>query len=127
MEFGAVLGLGLVTTLLLIILRKERPEIAMLLAAAAALLILGAMLQKINAILLVFETLAAKADLNQGYFKIILRIIGFAYLAGFGAQLCRDAGENGMAGKIELAGKLFILSLGLPVMAGLVDLVFRMF
>ena len=107
MDFFAVLGLGLVVTVLLIILRKERPEIAVLLAIVAAGLMLGAVINKIAAILLVFETLAVKAE--------------------FGAQICKDAGESGMAAKIELAGKIFILGLGLPVLAGLMDLIFRMF
>jgi stage III sporulation protein AD len=127
MDFSAVLGLGLTVTVLLVILRKERPEIAVLLAIAAAGLMLGAVINKITAILLVFETLAAKAELNQAYLKLILKIVGFAYLAGFGAQICRDAGESGMAAKIELAGKLFILGLGLPVLTGLLDLIFRVF
>jgi stage III sporulation protein AD len=127
MDFSAILGLGLAVTVLLVILRKERPEIAVLLAIAAAGLMLGAVINKITAILLVFETLAAKAELNQAYLKLILKIVGFAYLAGFGAQICRDAGESGMATKIELAGKLFILGLGLPVLTGLLNLIFRVF
>jgi stage III sporulation protein AD len=127
MDFFAVLGLSLVVTVLLIILRKERPEIAVLLAIAAAGLMLGAVINKVAAILLLFETMAVKAELNQAYLKLILKIVGFAYLAGFGAQICKDAGESGMAAKIELAGKLFILGLGLPVLAGLMDLIFRVF
>jgi stage III sporulation protein AD len=125
MNFSAVLGLSLVVTVLLVILRKERPEIAVLLAIAAAGLILGALIKKVTAILTVLETLAAQAELNRVYWQLILKIVGFAYLAGFGAQICRDAGENSMAAKIELAGKISILSLGLPVLAGLVEVIFK--
>jgi stage III sporulation protein AD len=78
-------------------------------------------------VLLVFETLAEKAEVNQEYLKLAVKIVGLAYLAGFGAQICRDAGESGMAAKIELAGKIFILVLGIPVMAGILDLVLRVF
>jgi stage III sporulation protein AD len=125
MDFMAILGFALVVTVLLIILRKERPEIAVVLGIAAAGVILGALMQKIGEVLLVFETLAVKAEVNQEYLKLAVKIVGLAYLAGFGAQICRDAGESGMAAKIELAGKIFILVLGIPVMAGILDLVLR--
>jgi stage III sporulation protein AD len=127
MDFMAILGFALVVTVLLIILRKERPEIAVVLGIAAAGVILGALMQKIGEVLLVFETLAVKAEVNQEYLKLAVKIVGLAYLAGFGAQICRDAGESGMAAKIELAGKIFILVLGIPVMAGILDLVLRVF
>jgi stage III sporulation protein AD len=127
MDFFAILGFALVVTVLLIILRKERPEIAMVLGIAASGVILGALMQKIGEVLLVFETLAEKAEVNQEYLKLAVKIVGLAYLAGFGAQICRDAGESGMAAKIELAGKIFILVLGIPVMAGILDLVLRFF
>jgi stage III sporulation protein AD len=127
MDFYAVFGFGLLVTILLVILRKERPEIAVLLALVAAALILGGLLQKISEVLLVFETLAIKADLNRDYLKLTVKIVGFAYLAGFGVQICKDAGEHSIAAKLELAGKIFILGLGLPVMAGLLNLILSVF
>lgn len=125
MSFFAVLGFGLTAAILLIIVRKERPELAILLSLAASVLILAGLMKNISQILTVFETLAAKAQINYGYLKMVVKIVGLAYLAGFGAQICRDAGENSMAAKIELAGKIFILSLGLPIMLGLLEMIIR--
>lgn len=125
MSFFAVLGFGLTAAILLIIVRKERPELAILLSLAASVLILVGLLKNITQILTVFETLAAKAQINYGYLKMVVKIVGLAYLAGFGAQICKDAGENSMAAKIELAGKIFILSLGLPIMLGLLEMIIR--
>jgi len=127
MSFYAVLGFILVTTVLLIIIRKERPEIAVLLTMAAAGAVLVALLKNVAAILLVFETLAAKTQVNTEYLKMAIKIVGLAYLAGFGSQICKDAGEQSMAAKIELAGKVFILSMGLPVMVGLLNLILKVF
>lgn len=127
MTFYAILGAALVVTVLLIIIRKERPEIAVLLSVAAAGLILTALLKNINQILLVFNSLALNTHLNISYLKLIVKVVGLAYLAGFGAQICKDAGEGSMAAKIELAGKIFILSLGIPIMVGLLELILKMF
>ena len=65
--------------------------------------------------------------MNLEYLKLIVKIVGLAYLAGFGAQICKDAGENGIAAKIELAGKIFILTMGIPIMVGLLDLILQLF
>ena len=127
MGFIPVLGFALIVTVLLIIIRKERPEMAVLLALAAACLILVALLKNIGQIITVFESLALKARLDMVYLKLVIKIIGLAYLAGFGAQICKDAGENSMAAKIELAGKIFILGLGIPIMIGILDLVLKSF
>lgn len=127
MTFYAILGSALVVTVLLIIIRKERPEIAVLLSVAAAGLILTALLKNINQILVVFNNLALNSQLNISYLKLIVKVVGIAYLAGFGAQICKDAGEGSMAAKIELAGKIFILSLGIPIMVGLLELILKMF
>ena len=125
MNFFAILGLVLVVTVLLIIIRKERPEMAVLLAIAAAGIILTALLKSIAQIVSVFESLALKSQLNLSYLKLIIKIVGLAYLAGFAVQICKDAGEGSMAAKIELAGKIVILSLGIPIMVGLLDLILK--
>ena len=127
MGFLSILGLALVVSVLLIIIRKERPEIAIGLGIAATGVILLALLQGINQILTVFESVAVKAHLNLEYFKLIIKIVGLAYLAGFGAQICKDAGEGGMASKIELAGKISILTLGIPLMVGLLEVIMKIF
>ncbi len=125
MTFCGVLGFSLMVTVLLLIVRKERPEMAVPLSIAASALILIGLIKDISRILAVFETLATRAQINSGYLKLIVKIVGIAYLAGFGAQICKDAGENSMAAKIELAGKIFILGLGVPIMAGLLEMIIR--
>lgn len=125
MSFYGVLGFSLVVTVLLLIIRKERPEMATPILIAASALILIGLMKNIAQILSVFESLASKAQINSGYFKLVVKIVGIAYLAGFGAQICKDAGESSMAAKIELAGKIFILSLGVPIMAGLLEMIIR--
>jgi len=53
----------------------------------------------------------------------ILKIIGIAYIAEFGAEVCKDAGEGAIASKIELAGKVIIIVLAAPIITSLLDLI----
>ena len=60
---------------------------------------------------------------NAGvYFPVLLKVIGIAYLTDFSAQVCRDAGENGIASKVEMAGKIFIFYAALPVFTSLIKM-----
>ncbi len=125
MNFFAILGFALIVTVLLIIIRKEKPEMAVILGIGASAIIFSVLLKNIAQIITVFESLALKSQFNLDYLKLMIKILGLAYLAGFGAQICKDAGEGSMAAKIELAGKIVILSLGIPVMVGLLNTILK--
>ena len=53
---------------------------------------------------------------------IIVKSIGIAFVAGIAADVCRDAGARAMASKVELAGKVAILSLAMPMAMQLMEL-----
>ncbi len=60
------------------------------------------------------------------YFSIILKIIGIAYIVEFGgAQVSRDAGEEAIASKIELGGKVVMMVLAMPILLALMDLIIK--
>ena len=61
--------------------------------------------------------------MGEGYFSIVLKVIGIAYLTQFGSQLCADAGESAIAAKIELAGKVLMMTAAAPVLTGLLEMV----
>lgn len=51
---------------------------------------------------------------------VMIRAVGVAMLSEFGAQLCRDAGEGTLAGRVELAGRAAMLTLALPLLNDLI-------
>lgn len=55
------------------------------------------------------------------YVKTILKVIGIAYIAEFTAQISKDAGFGSMAAKVELAGKIIILAMAVPILTALVE------
>lgn len=116
-----VLGAAVLSVVLLVLLRKQRPEAAVLLSVAAGAAIFVFVIMHIGAVLDLLTGIAARAHLDGTYLVSLLRIIGVAYLAEFGAQVCRDAGEGALAGKVELAGKIFILLLAIPIVIALLE------
>lgn len=121
MEIMQIIGLGIVVTILILVIRQQRPELALLLSLALSVIIFLLIIGKIARILDLFRELADRANISHLYLNTVLKIIGIAYIAEFGAQVCRDAGEGAVAGKIELAGKVLILALAIPIIAVVLD------
>ena len=57
------------------------------------------------------------------YFGIILKVVAISYIADLGASICRDANENLIASRIEMAGKILILVCSIPIIQGIVELI----
>lgn len=126
MDILQVVGFALIATVLAVVLRREKPELALGIAVAAGVIIFLAFVGKIGAVVTIVSGVASKAGLNGVYLDTVLKIIGIGYLADFGAQVCRDAGEGALATKVEFAAKVLILVLALPIIAGLLDLLLRL-
>lgn len=126
MEIIQIVGLGFVVTLLTLVIRQQKPELAVPLGITLAVLIFLMVLAKIQVVLEVFQDLAAKANISQMHLQTILKIIGIAYITEFGAQVCRDAGEGAVAGKIEFAGKVLIMVMAIPIIALVLDTITRL-
>ncbi|RAP76489.1 stage III sporulation protein AD [Paenibacillus montanisoli] len=123
MEIIQIVGLGLVATVLVLVVREQKPMFAFLLAAFTGLFIFLFIIGKIEAVITVLEQLADRSGIPSIYLKTILKIIGIAYIAEFGSQIVRDAGQESIASKIEFAGKILILVLAVPIISVIVETV----
>ncbi len=121
MEIVKIVGLGLVVTILIVIIKQQRPELAIQLSIVLGAVIFTMMLSKINSVIALMQQLALRSNVSFLYMGIIMKIIGVAYIAEFGAQICRDAGEGAVASKIEFAAKVIVIVLAIPVIAAVFD------
>ncbi|MFY9612830.1 MAG: stage III sporulation protein AD [Tissierellaceae bacterium] len=125
MEVFQIVGFGLIATILVVILRSVRSDFAIYISILAGVIIFSMIIQHLSYIIDTIRDLSRRANLEITYFSTILKIIGTAYIVEFGAQLSRDAGENSIAMKIELAGKIIIMTLAIPILLSLMDLIVK--
>ena len=111
-----IAGFAVCAAVMAMVLRRIRPEAALGLVLAAgamaALLILPSLAQVIDGV----ATLAQSGGVSDGYITQLLKVGGISLLMDFSAQTCRDAGEDGLAMKVELAGRVMLMTLSLPFM-----------
>ncbi|BFT71307.1 MULTISPECIES: stage III sporulation protein AD [Paenibacillus] len=126
MEIIQIVGLGLIVTILTLIIKEQKPMFAFLLAAFTGIMIFLFLIGKISSVIQVLEDLAQKSNINMVFLKTILKIIGVAYIAEFGAQIVRDAGQESIASKIELSGKVLIMVMAIPIITVIIETVVKL-
>ncbi|AYO30707.1 stage III sporulation protein AD [Biomaibacter acetigenes] len=125
MEIVQIVGMGLVATILVVLLKEDKPEIALQISIVIGAIIFLLMIGKIISVVDVLKSLSQKASIDMIYMSAVLKIIGIAYIAEFGAQICRDAGSSSTASKIEFAAKIMILVLSIPILMAVLDLLIK--
>lgn len=126
MEIFQVVGVGLTGAILAVYVKERNKEVAVLISLATGLIIFIFALSKVGAVLQVLEELAVRAEINIFYLTTVLKIMGIAYIAEFGAQVCRDAGEGSTATKIEFAAKILVMVLALPIIVAILESILRL-
>jgi stage III sporulation protein AD len=125
-EIWQIVGLALIVTVISVVLKQIRPEIALQLTILASASIFILVMSKIKVIVDLLQSLADQANISSYYLLIVLKIVGVAYLAEFGAQICRDAGEGALASKVELAAKIAVIVLAIPIILAITESLVRL-
>lgn len=128
MEWFISICVLLLAALILTLLVKQSgaASLAAVLTLGVAALVLLRFLPRLHEVFGVFRSLGEQAGLSAGYMGVILKIMAISYLAEFAAALCRDAGESAYAAKMELAGKLAVIMLAVPVIVNMLNNVWQM-
>ena len=111
------MGLCVAAAFVCTLLRQQRPELATVISLAAGAAVIAAIAHQMKAQLPGLRVLwnafnAADPDIRSA----VLRGAGVAVVSDFAAQLCRDAGESALAGRVRLAARVAILALCLPML-----------
>lgn len=125
-EILQLVGIGLLATVLILVVREQKPVFAYLLAVFVGAAIFLELIGVIDRVVSVLEDLADRSGVPSVYLRTMLKVIGVAYVAEFGAQIVRDAGLESVAGKIEFAGKMIILVMAVPIIGVMIETVLNL-
>ena len=126
MDIIQLVGICFVVTVLVMVIKEQKPIFAFLLTLFTGVLIFIFLLDQIRIVVVTHERLAEKTEVNTVFLKTILKIIGVAYIAEFGAQVVRDSGQESIASKIELAGKMLIMVMAVPIITVIIETVLKL-
>lgn len=113
--------IGVVGVLFAVSLKSYKAEYGIYVALAVCLVILEYITRYFMQILSGMEQLRGYLRENYSYLALLLKAVGATYACEFCAGICKDAGYGGVAGQVEMLGKLYILSMGMPVLLSLME------
>ena len=125
MDIIKIIGIGLISLIVSIIIKQYRPEFSIYISIIAGVLIIALCMDKLSGIINLLTSLSSKTGINSEYLVIILKITGIAILTEFAVSICNDSGETAIATKIDLGGKIIIISISIPIIVALLELVIK--
>ena len=93
---------------------------ALILSIATGIMIIIVAVTKISGIVSLLNELIDKSGVNKDFLTLIIKVTAVAYIIEFGKNICIDAGQSAIATKLEMAGKVIIVVLSLPLISSLI-------
>ena len=123
MEIIKIIGIGLVSLIIIILLKQYKPEFAMYISLLSGILIITLIIDKLTGIVSLIQSISDKANINSQFLSLLIKITGIAFLSEFAVSLCKDSGESAIASKIELGSKIIIISMSIPIISSLLEII----
>ena len=108
------------------VLRKSTPELALLLALCAGLWITGVDAGGLGTVVALMEELAGLSGLSEELLEPVVKTVALSILTRLTAEICRSAGEQGIAAFVETAGTVLALAVALPLVRAVTVLMAEM-
>ena len=119
MDIFKVLGVCLCALVLLSVLRQYNPGYAVLAALACCMVLLWFVMQALGPVLSFVETLSQFSGFE--HLGTVFKAVAIALMAQSVQDLCMEAGQTALAGRVELAGKVAVLLAAMPLFTVLTD------
>lgn len=122
-DISKIIGIGLIGLIIIVILKQYKPELAIYVSIIAGVLILVFAIEKLTGIINLLQSISNKTNINSSFLKILLKITGITFITEFAVSICSDAGEKAIASKIEIGSKVVIITMSIPIITSLLELV----
>ena len=104
------------------VVRRGAPEIALVLVLAAGVWVLLSVAESLSAVTALMEELSQLAGLDRSVVEPVFKTVMLSILTKLTAEVCRSAGEGGLAAAVETAGTVLALAVALPLVQGVMEL-----
>ena len=121
-----IAAIGIIGVLLSETVKECKKEFSVIIGLGTGIAIIWALFEDILRIKNLLSTMVTEAGINNMYVGVMVKAVIIAYISEFAVQLCNDAGEKAIGSKIELAGRLIVLGVSLPIMENLLSLILKL-
>ena len=125
MEIIKIIGIDLIALIIIIMLKQYRPEYAIFISILTGVLILFLVMDRLTGIVNLIESIQDKFSINTQFIALLIKITVIAFLSEFAVSVCKDSGEAAIASKIEIGSKIIIISMSIPIISSLLEIILK--
>ena len=123
MEILKMSAFALVAVVIIVLIKQERKEIGVTISIIATTILAVYAIVQLNDIVNLLFDLISKVGVNAKYLEIILKVVGIAYIVELTKDVCIDSGETALGSKVEMAGKIVMVVMTIPIITGVVEVI----
>ena len=123
MNIGTFIGLALLCAVLTVTLRQVKPEYGVVMSIVCGVALLMYIILSAMPVVDQVKSVLGKVNGLSQYNTLLFKCLGICFIVGLAADFCRDSGESALANKVELAGKLVLIAMAMPVILNVVEMI----
>lgn len=116
-------GIVIVSLILILFIRDTKREFSVLLSIGVGIVVFLAVADNFYSIIETILKLTTDNSEINTYISLMIKILGISLLGQFVIDLCKDSGENALATQTEIATKIVIISMTLPLIETVINIV----
>ena len=122
MDIFKIVGIALIGAIFSLTVKEYKQGLSIFISIICGIILLSYTADGLAAIFRELKDLTEKSGISPDYLTAIIKITGICFITQFFSEVCRDAGQNAIASKLEIAAKVLILTLTLPIISDFLDI-----
>ncbi len=118
-----MVGVILIAAFLAVLIKPYRAEYALAVSLMAGIVILSFLFRDSIGVFSSLKALLERSSVSSEMGSTLFRALGICLMTQMASDACKDVGEQSMAAKAELVGKVFLLALSLPLLETVAQMV----
>lgn len=118
-----IIGIAFIGIICFVLIKDTKPDLAPLLLISIGAIVLILLSDSISDTISIFLHLSEQAGLTKSVFSALIKIIGIAYLTEYSINICDDLGCSSIGKKIEIAGKITIFTMAIPILSEVIAII----
>ncbi|MGN0530560.1 MAG: SpoIIIAC/SpoIIIAD family protein [Eubacterium sp.] len=118
-----IIGISITALILSLFLKDYNKTVSLILVLFSSALLFFKIVGSIGEITDTLKEITDNAGELSSYLKLMLKVLGIALITQITADICRDCGETALAGQTEVAAKIIIVAMILPLFEAVVKII----
>ena len=124
---GKIVGVSILGATIAILLKKTNPEYALMASLATCLVVFYLCVDSLNYVISGVNYIISKSNADREIVGMIFKICGIGIVSEYFCNIIEDTGETAIAKKAQMATKIIIFAMTIPLVMRVVDNIWGLF